>query len=95
MSALTIQNFPPELLAQLRDRAALSGRTVEEELISATGRGLRTPTDVPPEPLHLIPSPEIPAPFDLIPPGPIEKVAVRDGGPLRLEFWYDEDKRVG
>lgn len=41
MSALTIQNFPPEMLAQLRDRAARSGRTVDEELIFAVERSLK------------------------------------------------------
>jgi hypothetical protein len=94
MNTLTIPNVPSELLAQLRDRAAHSGRTVEEEVLSATERGLRSPTGagVTEEELHVIPSPEIPAPFDPELEGPREPVKVRDGGPLPVEFWYDEDK---
>lgn len=42
MSALTIPNFPPEMLAQFRDHAARSGRTVEEEIIFAVGQVLAT-----------------------------------------------------
>ena len=67
MTALTISNFPDHLLTRLRDRADKTGRTVEEQLISAADLWLQTPpeTQAAAEELHLIPSPEIPAPFDL------------------------------
>ena len=72
-----------------------SGRTVEEELLSAADQTLRVVDVSAPEELHPIPNQEISAPFDLELEGPWERVVARDGGPPRLEFWFDEDKRFG
>lgn len=95
MSTLTVPNVSPEMLALLRDRAARSGRTVEEELLSAADQTLRVVDVSAPEELHPIPNQEISAPFDLELEGPWERVVARDGGPPQLEFWFDEDKRFG
>lgn len=99
MPTLTIPDVSPEVLTRLAERAAAAGRTVEEEALRLIagpvvpvppGPERPAPTDIP----EVFLSPEIPAPFDLDPPGPSVPVAVRDIGPIQLEFWFDEDKGV-
>jgi len=92
MPTLTIPNVPETVFAALADRAARAKRTVEEEALSLIEKSAGERLS---EPLELIPSPEIPAPFDLDPPGPVERVKVRDIQPPPPEFWFDEDKGIG
>ncbi|MBA4065861.1 MAG: plasmid stabilization protein [Isosphaera sp.] len=86
MATLTITDLPPSTLAYLAARAARANRTVEEEARALLAS--LSPADGP----EYIPSPEITAPFDPELPGPGVPIVPRDGGPARLEFWFDEDK---
>lgn len=91
-TTIVLSNVPADLFARLSAQAARSNRTVEEVCLSRI-----TALDPAADPgaadaLTYIPSPEIPAPFDLGPTSPGVRVSARVVPPPPLEFWYDEDK---
>src|SRR5258708_39102697 len=82
MPTLVVENVPAEVYEYLEKRAAAQQRTLPEELLHLLQQALLWADGYPPPRLpELVPSEEVPAPFDLPPSSQPVPIAAYSGQP--------------